>query len=268
MTSEALFVEQDLEKIRKNSPLVHNITNFVVMNLTANALLAAGASPVMAHAIEEVEDMVGIANALVVNIGTLSTPWVEAMFKAGREAKRKGIPVIFDPVGAGATRMRTETAISFVEEIRPEIVRGNASEILALHRTGSSTKGVDSLHGTEDALEAARDLAAKYGTVVSISGAVDLIVDKTSLFRVHNGHPLMPRVTGLGCTASSLTGAFAAVDPSLLQAAAAAMAVMGVAGEIAASQCRGPASFQIAFLDTLYNLDAGEIRARLKMEME
>jgi hydroxyethylthiazole kinase len=259
-------IEEDLKRIRAESPLIHNITNFVAMNITANALLAVGASPVMAHAVEEVEEMVRIANALVVNIGTLSTPWIEAMFKAGREARKRGIPIVFDPVGAGATRMRTETARAFIAEVRPDIVRGNASEILALRRDEAAAKGVDSRHAVEDALEAGRELASKHGIVVSISGAVDLVLDRDSLIRIANGHEIMPRVTGLGCTASALTGAFAAVDPSRLHAAAAAMAVMGIAGEIAAATSRGPASFQTAFLDALFNLGDSDIRSRLRIE--
>ncbi len=266
MTMPSLRIEEDLKRIRTESPLIHNITNFVAMNITANALLAVGASPVMAHAVEEVEEMVRIANALVINIGTLSTPWIEAMFKAGREARKRGIPIVFDPVGAGATRMRTETARAFIAEVGPDIVRGNASEILALRRDEAAAKGVDSRHAAEDALEAGRELASEHGIVVSISGAADLVVDRDSLIRIANGHEIMPRVTGLGCTASALTGAFAAVDPSRLHAAAAAMAVMGIAGEIAAASSRGPASFQTAFIDALFNLSDTEIRSRLRIE--
>ncbi|MGD0782653.1 MAG: hydroxyethylthiazole kinase, partial [Candidatus Aminicenantales bacterium] len=224
----------DVEKIRAGRPLVHNITNYVVMNTTANALLALGASPVMAHAAEEVEEMAGLASALVLNIGTLSGPWIEAMKLAARAARKKGIPIVLDPVGAGATRFRTAVALDLLAAARPAIVRGNASEVRALAAGVGETRGVDSRHGPEDALEAARELSARHGAVISVSGAVDRIVGAGSTARVANGHPMMPFVTGLGCMASALTGAFAAVNPSPLRAAAHAMAVMGIAGEMAA----------------------------------
>jgi len=247
---------------------VHNITNFVVMNLTANALLALGASPVMAHAEEEVEEMVGLARALVINIGTLSRPWVHSMIEAERAAWDRRIPIVLDPVGAGATRFRTETAHRLMNEVPPTIVRGNASEIRALCNADHVTKGVDSVHGPEEALEAARALAERYRCVVSISGATDLIVDGEGVIRIRNGHPMMPRVTGLGCTATALTGAFAAVNPAPLRAAAHAMAVMGIAGELATVECHGPGTFQVRFLDALYLLRESDIQDRLRMEPE
>ena len=263
-SSEAIW--QDLERIRAESPLVHNITNYVVMNSTANALLALGASPVMAHAVEEVEDMVGLAAALVVNIGTLSGPWIEAMFLAGRAARRKGIPVVLDPVGCGATRLRTETALRMLKEGWPAVLRGNGSEIRALFHSEGATKGVDSRHSAEDALEAAQGLSIRFGCAVSVSGPVDFVIHGDSVLRVANGHPLMPRVTGMGCAASALTGAFAAVNRSPLHAAAHAMAVMGIAGEMAAEEAQGPGSFHVQFLDALYRLREGDIAGRLKME--
>jgi hydroxyethylthiazole kinase len=264
--STSSSIGTDLAAIRGRAPLVHNITNYVVMNLTANALLALGASPVMAHAVDEVEDMAGIADALVLNIGTLSRPWIEAMEKAAAAAVRKGIPIVLDPVGAGATRFRTETAASLIALSSPAVIRGNASEIRALAWAEQGTKGVDSRHAADDALEAARTLARRTGGAVSISGPVDLVLDGRNLIRVANGHPMMPRVTGLGCVATALTGAFAAVNPSTLWAAAHAMAVMGIAGEIAGAEARGPASFETAFLDALYRLDEKQIAERLKLE--
>lgn len=257
-------VIRDLEKIRRQVPLVHNITNFVVMNLTANALLSIGASPVMAHAVEEVEEMVGLASAVVINIGTLSRHWVEAMEKAITAAEKKNTPVILDPVGAGATSYRTATARRLLETGRVAIIRGNGSEIRALLDAGARTKGVDSLEGPEAAVETARLLSEKYGCAVSISGPVDIIVRGEETVRIGNGHPLMPRVTGLGCTASALTGAFAAVDSNYLEAAAAAMSVMGICGELAAEQARGPASFELQFLDWLHNIGEKEILERIK----
>jgi hydroxyethylthiazole kinase len=236
------------------------------MNLTANALLALGASPVMAHAEEEVEEMVGLASALVLNIGTLSAVWIGSMLKASAAARRKGIPIVLDPVGAGATRLRTDTSRLLLEAARPAVLRGNASEIRALFHAERETRGVDSRHTAETALEAARGLSAEFGSAVSVSGPVDLIVQGDSVIRVANGHPLMPRVTGLGCTASALTGAFAAVNPEPLAAAFHAMAVMGIAGEMAGESAAGPASFQTRFLDALHQLSEKDIATRLRME--
>jgi len=266
--TDARTIWSDVERIRAERPLVHNITNYVVMNTTANALLALGASPVMAHALEEVEEMAGQSAALVLNIGTLSRPWIEAMHAAARAARAKNRPIVLDPVGAGATAMRTEAALALLEEARPSIVRGNASEIRALTLAESETKGVDSRHGAEAALEAAQRLSIRTGAVVSVSGGVDIIVGGVSILRIANGHRLMARVTGLGCTATALTGAFAAVNPSPLLAAAHAMAVMGIAGEIAAERSRGPASLQMNLIDALYELSADDIAARLKLEWE
>lgn len=258
-------INNDLKAIRLNSPLVHNITNYVVMNNTANALLAIGASPVMAHALDEVNDMVAIASSLVINMGTLSPLWVNAMLSAGNEALRLGKPVVFDPVGAGATSYRTTVAFQVMEECRPSIIRGNASEILALAGEAVTTKGVDSLAASSVAVDAAFRLAKKAGCIVSISGETDYITDGISTITISNGSPLMPKVTGMGCTASALTGAFAAVNDDLLKAAAHAMAVMGIAGEIAASRSTGPGSLQMNFLDVLYNISYIDIEQRLNM---
>ncbi|MCC7176222.1 MAG: hydroxyethylthiazole kinase [Bryobacterales bacterium] len=258
----------DLERIRAEAPLVHNITNYVVMNTTANALLAIGASPVMAHAVEEVEEMAGIARSLVLNIGTLSPVWVEAMIKAGRRARARGIPVILDPVGAGATHYRTSTVHRLLQEAAPSVIRGNASEIRAVLYAEDATKGVDSTHTAEEALDAARILSGHSHAVVSVSGPADLIVSGRSVIRVANGHPMMPRVTGLGCTAAALIGAFAAVNESPWRAAAHAMAVLGIAGEMAAERSPGPGSLQMHLLDALYTLAEPDIRDRLKMVEE
>lgn len=258
------MIWRDLMRIRDEAPLVLNITNYVVMNTTANALLAIGASPVMAHAVEEVEELTGLARALVLNIGTLSTPWIEAMLKAGREAARLGIPVVLDPVGCGATRFRTDTVQRLVAELRPTIVRGNASEIRAMVQAGSATKGVDSLHSPDEILDDARRLSRSIGCVVSVSGPVDLVIDGDRIARVANGHPMMTRVTGMGCTASAVTAAFAAVCRDPFAAAVSAMAVVGIAGEIAAEQAAGPGSFQVGFLDALHGLAEAEIGRRLK----
>lgn len=261
----AATVWADVERIREVGPVVHNLTNYVVMNTTANALLALGASPVMAHAMEEVEEMVGIASAVVINIGTLDAVWIEAMERALEAAAAGRVPAVLDPVGAGATRLRTRTAHRLLETGAVTIVRGNASEIGALHSEGVRTKGVDSLAGAETARPAAEAMVGRYGCVVSVSGVEDLIVGPESALRIANGHPMMTRVTGLGCTASALIGAFAAVNPERTLAAAHAMAVMGVCGEMAAETCPGPGSLQVRFLDALYALEHGDLARRLRV---
>jgi hydroxyethylthiazole kinase len=255
----------DVQRIRAEAPVIHNITNYVVMNTTANALLAIGASPVMAHAEEEVGEMTAIARALVINIGTLSAPWIAAMFKAGEAARRSARPIILDPVGAGATTFRTTTARKLLVELLPAIVRGNASEIRALADDERSTRGVDSAYESEDAAKAANALSTRYGCVVVTSGAVDLISSGGTTTHVFNGHPMMAKVTGMGCTASALTGAFAAVNPSAREAAVNAMAVMGIAGELAADHSPGPGTFLVRFLDALYLLNESDIRQRVKV---
>lgn len=257
-------ISNDLTAIREKSPLVHNITNYVVMNITANALLAIGASPVMAHAVEEVKDMVAIASVLVINMGTLSGKWVEAMLLAGKAAHSKGKPVVFDPVGVGATSYRNETATNILEQCKPSIIRGNASEIMALAKVSTTTKGVDSTAGSEAAIDAARQIAKRTGAIVVISGAVDYIIDGQSVLSIKNGSPMMPKVTGMGCIATALTGAFAAVNANFFQAAAHSMAVMGIVGEIAAKKSAGPGSLQMHFIDTLYTLSPADIEQTFK----
>jgi hydroxyethylthiazole kinase len=259
-----IAVAEDLRRIRAEAPLVHNITNLVVMNSTANTLLAVGASPVMAHAIEEVEEMVGLARALVLNIGTLSAPWVDAMTRAGQRAKARGIPVVLDPVGVGATSYRTATASRLLETVAPGIVRGNASEIRALAGEGHATKGVDSTETSDEAVRAALAVSRR-GCVVTVSGAIDVIVDGEAVVRVANGVPLMTRVTGMGCAATALIGAFAAVNPSPAAAAAHAMIVTGIAGELAAERAAGPGTFWVHWLDAVAALGPGEIAARMRV---
>ena len=263
ITAESIW--KDVESIREQRPLVHNITNYVVMNTTANALLALGASPVMAHALEEVEEMTSIVSALVINIGTLSPTWVESMYKAAATAKARELPVVLDPVGAGATTMRTETARGLLATEAVTTLRGNASEIMSLYTAEATTKGVDSTEGSEAAIEAAKHLSKQHGCAVTISGAIDIILDGQHQIMTGNGHPMMTKVTGLGCTASAITGAFAAVNPSPLMAAAHAMAVMGICGELAVEDAKGPGTLQLHFLDALYDLSFTKIEQHLKI---
>jgi hydroxyethylthiazole kinase len=254
MNMNADTIWQDLEKIRQTSPLIHNITNFVVMNNTANALLALGASPIMAHEIEEVEEVVAIASTLVINIGTLSVGWVEAMKKAMLKAKALNKPIVFDPVGVGATSYRTLTAQNLLATATPAVIRGNASEINSILTDNIQTKGVDSTHSSEAAIEVAKELVNTYNCVIAISGAIDFVIENNKVIEIENGDPMMAKVTGMGCTATALIGAFLAVNSDPLSAATHAMAVMGIAGEIAAEKANGSGSMQIQFLDALYNL--------------
>ena len=240
--------------VRTQSPLVHNITNYVVMNNSANALLAIGASPVMAHWVSEMEEMTAIAGTLVLNIGTLDDKWIDGMLTAGKAAMRRDTPIVLDPVGVGATSQRAEAAMKIIEHCRPTIIRGNASEIMALVDASVKSRGVDSSASSDDALESAKRLAVDTGAVVVISGATDYITNGTDVYTVEGGNPIMATVTGMGCTSTAIVGAFAAVVEDPMIAATAAMAVMSLAGERAAANARGNGSMQMHFLDELYNL--------------
>ncbi|MDJ0819479.1 MAG: hydroxyethylthiazole kinase [Desulfobacterales bacterium] len=257
---------ENLALVREKKPLIHNITNFVVMNYTANALLAMGASPVMAHARNEVEDMVSFAGALVLNIGTLTDEWIESMIKAGIKASAQGTPIILDPVGSGATPLRTNSARRIIDQSNISVIRGNASEILSLRHEESKTKGVDSLHSVDEAADTARILAEELQTTLAITGPVDLVTDGRRIVRVSNGDPLMGFVTGTGCTATTVIGAFLAVDEDPLRAAATALAFFGLAGETAGKAATAPGSFMIQMQDALYNISPTELREGCKIE--
>jgi hydroxyethylthiazole kinase len=257
---------ENLKILRAKKPLIHNITNYVVMNYTANALLACGASPVMAHALEEVEEMVSFAGALVLNIGTLTPYWIDSMLKAGKRANERNVPIILDPVGSGATRLRTESAKRLMDELTINVVRGNASEVLSLAREGSRTKGVDAIHSVDEAADAAIVLAKELTTTLALTGAVDLITDGDRTCRVSNGHELMGYVTGTGCTATVTIGAFLAVDNNAVQAATTALAYFGLAGENAAINAQAPGTFQIALLDALFTIDEKQIEQGAKIQ--
>ena len=255
-----------LAQMRAAKPLVHQITNYVVMNETANATLALGALPVMAHAREEVEEMVGLAGALVINIGTLSPHWVEAMLAAGRAANARGIPVVVDPVGAGATAYRTETSKRLLDEVDVTVLRGNAGEIATLVGVDAEVRGVESMGAVGDPADLARAAARTLGVVASVTGAVDHVSDGEQVLRVANGHELLATVTGTGCMSTAITGCFAAAKPDApLEAAAEALAAFGVAGEEAARDARGPGTFHAALYDALYNLDPSSLDARAKV---
>ena len=267
--SMAHAAAENLRRVRERKPLVHNITNYVVMNYTAMALLACGAAPVMAHALEEVEEMVSLAGALVLNIGTLSPAWIEAMVKAGKRANALGVPVILDPVGAGATSLRTDTAKRLIDEVSVKVIRGNASEILSLapQIPGSRTKGVDSVHTVDQVTDTAVALARDLHLVLAMTGTVDLITDGKRVVRVMNGHEMMSRVTGTGCTATAIIGAFMTVEPDPSHAAWAGLSYFGLAGEKAATRASGPGTFQVALLDALYAMEEDELRAGARIQV-
>ncbi|MED4586077.1 hydroxyethylthiazole kinase [Brevibacillus choshinensis] len=262
-------VGQLLEKVREANPLIHNITNVVVTNFTANGLLALGASPVMAYAKQEVADMAGIAGALVLNMGTLDEQVVEAMLIAGKSANVHGVPVLFDPVGAGATPYRTKTAQTMVQEVKTAIVRGNAAEISHVIGESWEIKGVDAGEGKGDVVALAKMAAKKLGTIVAITGKVDVITDGERTYLIRNGHPILTKVTGTGCLLTSVMGAFAAVDDDVLFAGAAALVCYGVAAEQAAQKTaeEGPGSFQIQFLNELASATPDDVRRKGVLEV-
>ena len=262
----------DISAVRNSAPLVHSITNFVVMNLNANVLLAAGASPVMAHAHEEVQGMAGIAQALVLNIGTLEPYWIESMRLALQTASKRGIPTVLDPVGAGATAYRNESISLLLDTAAPTVIRGNGSEIMSVAGSNVQTKGVDSSASANDALGSARALVGRTGGVVCVSGVTDHIVDSKRWALLSNGHEWMTKITGVGCSATALIGAFCAVQPDAWRATVSAMALMGVVGEVAAENAvvrkQGVGSMQVLMLDELQLLDQATFDARLKMEFK
>lgn len=279
-----------LAKVRLQKPLVHHLTNNVTMGDCADATMSIGALPVMAHALQEVEEMVAAARAAVLNIGTLYPDQVDSMLAMGKKAREFGIPVVLDPVGAGATSYRTEVAELILRTVRPVVIKGNGGEIGTLAGMGTArVSGVHSMDGGGDPARAARALLGKldYEAVVAVTGAVDLLTDGRQTVRIKNGHPLLPMVVGSGCMAASLVASFAAVEKNKLHAAAAALAAMSIAGELAAAAMPadaaesspaeafragksifGPACFKAYLLDVLYYLTPAELDRRAKIEVE
>ena len=272
MTTTHLFVESvwaDVCAVRAQVPLVHSVTNLVVTAFNANVLLAAGASPIMAHAVEEVADLARLSGAVVVNIGTLDSHWVPAMQLALDTAREVGKPSVLDPVGAGASDYRNRVLADLMAR-RPGVVRGNASEIMSLAGQGAQTRGVDSTDPVVRALAAAQMLTERYGCVVCVSGPEDHVLAPDGRHAVlRNGHSLMTRVTGVGCSASALVGAFAAVQPDAWRACTSAMAYWGVVGQIAAERMApdtGTGSYAGALLDVAGTLTHAELAATLRAE--
>jgi hydroxyethylthiazole kinase len=257
---------ETLRRLRERKPLIHQITNYVVMNETANATLALGALPVMAHAPEEVEEMVGLAGALVLNIGTLSSHWVDAMLLAGRAASAREIPIVLDPVGAGATAFRTETAKRILDEVDVTVLRGNVGEVATLLGVEAEVRGVESIGADEDSSELARRAGEALGVVAAVTGAVDHVSDGRTVLSVSNGDAMLATVTGTGCMSSALTGCFLAVTPDRpLEAAAEALAAFGVAGEDAAREAKGPGTFHVGIYDALAALDPETLDSRARI---
>ncbi len=255
-----------LSTLREKNPLIHNITNYVVMNNTANALLAVGASPAMIHAVEEATGFAAISSALVINIGTLSSHWIEAMHNAANIVNENRTPWVLDPVGIGATKLRTDTVRDLLKHC-PTIIRGNASEILAVVSSNQvSGKGVDSTIDTNDVRAVAKEFAAENNLVLAITGATDYITDGIRETSLQNGHPMMAKVTGMGCSSTAMVGAFLGAGIEPYEAAVAALAIFGVAGEIAAEKAEGPGSLQMKILDVLYNLSENDITTRMKID--
>ncbi len=248
-------IAKALKRLREKRPLVHNITNFVVMNTTANALLAIGASPVMAHAEEELEEMIQIADAVVINIGTLDRFWISSMEKAVEIAGKLKKPIVLDPVGAGATLLRTKTALKLLESGNVSILRGNFGEIAALLGEHGKTRGVDSrTYDRNVAKILAFKAAEEFGLVTAVTGEIDYVSDGKRIYAVENGTHILSRVTGTGCMVTAITGAFAAVEKPL-NAAISSLVVFGIAAEKANVETEYPGSFHVKLYDWLYRVD-------------
>ncbi|KEF37724.1 hydroxyethylthiazole kinase [Schinkia azotoformans MEV2011] len=257
-----------INRIRENKPLIHNITNIVVANFTANGLLALGAKPVMASAPEEVEEMTKAANALVLNMGTLNREHLKAMINSGKAANENGIPVVLDPVGVGATQFRTESAQQLLREVKVNFIRGNAAEIANLIGQAWEIRGVETGKSGGNIIDLARFAAQKLQATVIVTGKEDTITDRATTFLVRNGHPLLTKVTGTGCLLSAVIGAFASVEGVSLQAAVAALTTYGIAAEIAAAKTAelGPGSFQIEFINQLALISPTQIEQNSQFE--
>ncbi len=267
-----------LENVRKNVPLVHNITNYVTVNDVANVLLAAGGSPIMSDEPEDVEDITTICGGLNINIGTLNKQTIEGMFRAGRKAAELGHTILLDPVGAGASSLRTNTAVKLMDEIKFTVIRGNISEIKTLALGSGTTKGVDADVAdavTDETLDSAvkfvKDFAKKADAVVAITGAIDLVSDGDKCYVIRNGRPEMGKITGTGCQLSALTTAFVVANPdNKLEAAAAAVCTMGLAGEIGWSRMQdgdGNSTYRNRIIDAIFNMDAETLNKGAKYEI-
>lgn len=266
MRSATIDAYELLARVRRKKPLVHHLTNWVTINDCANIVKAFGASPVMAHAKEEAAEMATLAQALVLNIGTLTSEFAEAMKLAARSANRKGIPVVLDVCGAGATTFRDKKSFELLKEVRIDIIKGNASEIARIAGERVVTKGVDSTEVKKDIVRIAKKLSKKRGCTVVVTGATDIVTDGGTAYLVRNGHPLMALLVGTGCMSTSVVGMFAAVENDLALAAASGLACFNIAAECAARKAAGPATFKERLFDCAFRLDKGTIRRLQRVE--
>ncbi|GIM29604.1 hydroxyethylthiazole kinase [Clostridium polyendosporum] len=260
-----------LKNVREKSPLVHHITNYVTVNDCANITLAIGASPIMADDKKEVEQMVSLVSALVINIGTLNERTIESMVLAGKKANERGIPVILDPVGIGATTLRTDTVRTLINNIKFSVIKGNMSEIKLVAGEKVEIKGVDSAASEEGAVQIAKDLSKQLNCVIAITGAKDIITDGDRVLYAQNGHKLLGRVTGTGCMTASLIGSYCGANKDYLMATAAAVITMGIAGEKSMESLKdgeGIGSFKVRLFDNVFNLTTDEIKERGKVRYE
>lgn len=259
-------------ELRNKVPLVHNITNYVTVNDCANAVLAIGASPIMAEDMEETQDITSISSALVINIGTLNKRTIDSMIASGKKANELGIPVILDPVGAGASKLRNDTTEAILQQVKLAVLRGNMSEISFVAGLEVSTKGVDASEADakNDGVTIAKKVANQFNCIVAITGAIDIISDGKRVVTIENGHKMLSKVTGTGCMTTALTGAFAGATEDYYTAAVAGVASMGIAGEIAYEKAGnlGAGSFHTAIIDAISQLDAGTIEKRAKFNEE
>ena len=258
---------EKMRRVRDSRPLVHHITNYVTVNDCANMCICAHGSPVMTDAIEDVSDMVSIASSLVLNIGTLNACTVESMLLAGSVAKDAGIPVVFDPVGIGATSYRTSVVERILDEVRPDIVKGNSGEIGVLTGAGGDVRGVDSMGSSEGLVDSMRSWAKEHDCILVSSGVEDLVTDGDRMYGLFNGSPMMETVSGTGCMLSSVIGVYAGAHGADLDATVTAVTMFNVASEIAAEGVSGPGSFKVRLFDEVYGIDADTVseKARLKM---
>ncbi|MFZ3148278.1 MAG: hydroxyethylthiazole kinase [Methanothrix sp.] len=255
-----------LERVRKEKPLIHHLTNWVTIYDCANIVKVFGASPVMAHAREEVAEMAGISSALVLNIGTLTTDFVDAMILAGKSVNKKGIPVVLDVCGAGATKFRDDKCFEILDEARVSIIKGNSSEIARIAGESVSTRGVDASTVEMDMQDVARELAKKRNCTVVITGKEDIVADGKRVALVKNGHGMMASIVGTGCMAASVIGTFAAVEKDFVASSVAGLVCYEVAAEIAAAKAEGPGSFKEKLFDAVYNLDAETVERMQRVE--
>ncbi|KAJ7979717.1 hydroxyethylthiazole kinase family protein [Quillaja saponaria] len=255
-----------LSAVRRQSPLVQCITNFVSMDLMANTLLSAGASPAMLHSIEEIPDFTPHAHALCINVGTISPSWLPAMKAAAELSSKLGKPWVLDPVACGASSFRLNACLELVA-LKPIVIRGNGSEIVALAKASvEPAKGVDSIHGSMDAVEAAKSLAQESGAIVAVSGAVDIVTDGKRVLGASNGVAMMQSITATGCSVTALITAFVAVDKiHALEASVAALSIFGVAGEMGMRLAKGPASLRMHLIDSLYGLDEAAVLSHVNI---